>query len=159
MLPKAAEPCNLGEPFVSQVVAGTFLDKMVLIDRATQLLQVRHTQDGRVHGDVGAVVVSERGHMYEGVCVDTPSWGLCAERSALAAMITAGEYRFQQVVAVWRNETTGEIHVLPPCGVCREFMRQIDSGNLSAEVILGADQSRPLRDLLPEHAWPPPLHR
>lgn len=110
-----------------------------------------------MHGDVGAVVVSAQGHVFDGVCVDTPSWGLCAERSALAAMITAGEYRFQQVVAVWRNAGTGEIHVLPPCGVCREFMRQIDGGNLDAEVILGADRSLLLADLIPEHAWPAPL--
>jgi len=133
------------------------LDKAILIDRATRLIQQRHTKDGRVHGDVGAVVVSAGGHVFDGVCVDTPSWGLCAERSALAAMITAGEYRFQQVVAVWRNGSTGEIHVLPPCGVCREFMRQIDGGNLVAEVILGANRSRPLAELLPEHAWPEPM--
>jgi len=135
------------------------LGKTVLIDRATNLINVRRTHDGRVHGDVGAVVLSANGNVYDGVCVDTPSWGLCAERSALAAMITAGEYRFHQIVAVWRNEGTGEIHVLPPCGVCREFMRQIDGDNLTAEVILGQDRSLPLGDLLPEHAWPPPLPR
>ena len=133
------------------------MEKTELIDMATRLVRVHRTSDGRVHGDVAAVVVSATGAVFQGVCVDTASWGLCAERSALAAMITAGEYRFQQVVAVWRDHGTEAVHVLPPCGVCREFMRQIDQGNLGAEVILGADRSRTLADLIPEHDWPAPL--
>lgn len=145
------------EPEVFGRCGGSFLEKTELIDMATRLVRVHRTGDGRVHGDVAAVVVSAAGAVFQGVCVDTASWGLCAERSALAAMITAGEYRFQQVVAVWRDHGTGAVHVLPPCGVCREFMRQIDQGNLGAEVILGADRSRTLADLLPEYDWPAPL--
>jgi cytidine deaminase len=72
-------------------------------------------------------------------------------------MITSGEYRIRKVVAVWQNDQTGELHVIPPCGVCREFMRQIDGGNLDAEIVLGLAASRPLRELIPEHAWPEPL--
>lgn len=135
------------------------MDNASLIDRAARLINAHRSADGRLHGDVGAVVVSAGGRLFDGVCVDTTSWGLCAERSAIAAMITAGEYRLQKVVAVWRNEATGEIHVLPPCGVCREFMRQIDGGNLDAEVVLGTHHSRTLAELLPEHAWPPALPR
>ncbi|KQN76437.1 hypothetical protein ASE94_19015 [Devosia sp. Leaf64] len=127
-----------------------------VISRAVALLKP-HWVDGRVHGDVASIVVAEDGGVFAGVCVDTTSWGLCAERSALAAMITAGQYRFTKVVAVWRNKDTGQIHVLPPCGVCREFMRQIASDNLDAEVVLGRDRSMTLRELLPEHEWPAPL--
>lgn len=133
------------------------MDSKELIDRAAQLIRRHHTDDGRLHGDVGAVVLSANGKVFEGVCVDTASWGLCAERSAIAAMITSGEYRLRKVVAVWRNDQTGELHVLPPCGICREFMRQIDGGNLDAEIVLGLAVSRPLRELLPEHSWPAPL--
>ncbi|MFK4811651.1 cytidine deaminase family protein [Devosia sp. ZW T5_3] len=128
-----------------------------LIEQAAQLLRPHQTTAGRLFGDVGAVVVSGTGKVYAGVCVDTPSWGLCAERSALAAMITQSEYRIKQVVAVWRNEQTGQLHVLPPCGVCREFMRQIDDANLDAEIILDRDQTQTLRELLPAHEWPKPL--
>ena len=65
----------------------------VLIESAAALLKPHTTSAGRLFGDVGAVLVSGSGKVFEGVCVDTPSWGLCAERSAIAAMITAGEYR------------------------------------------------------------------
>ena len=129
-----------------------------LIARAAALIHPRQTPDGRLHGDVGAIVVSEDGKVYEGVCVDTPSWGICAERSALAAMITQGQYRARTVVAVWRNAETQALHVLPPCGICREFLRQIDAGNLDTEIILGRELSEPLRNLLPHHAWPAPLN-
>lgn len=115
------------------------------------------TKDGRVHGDVGAAVLGQDGKVYTGVCVDTPSWGLCAERSAFAAMITNGEYRFDKVVAVWRDEKTDKLHILPPCGVCREFMRQIDQENLESEVILGRNDIKKLKELIPYHMWPKPL--
>lgn len=132
------------------------MDHSALIARASALLRP-HEAGGRLFGDVGAVVVSESGRVYDGVCVDTASWGLCAERSAMAAMITAGEYRIRTVVAVWRDPSTQALHVLPPCGVCREFMRQVDAANLAAEVVLGRDSSQTLATLLPHHAWPPPL--
>ena len=133
------------------------MDRSDLIDQASHLLRPYTTGSGRLIGDVGAVVVSESGRVYGGVCVDTASWGLCAERSALAAMVSAGEYRLRTVVAVWRDPRTSALHVLPPCGVCRDFMRQLDDANLSAEVILGRHSSKSLAELLPEHAWPAPL--
>ncbi|MBJ3786222.1 cytidine deaminase family protein [Devosia sediminis] len=128
-----------------------------LIEQASALLKPHTTGAGRLIGDVAAVVVSEGGTVYGGVCVDTASWGLCAERSALAAMVSAGEYRFRSVVAVWRHPETEALHVLPPCGVCRDFMRQLDDANLSALVILGRNSGKTLAELLPEHAWPAPL--
>ncbi|MBI2065030.1 MAG: cytidine deaminase [Candidatus Yanofskybacteria bacterium] len=115
------------------------------------------TKDGRLHGDVGAAVLGKNGKVYVGTCVDTPSWGLCAERSAFAAMITDGEYKFDKVVAVWKDDKTGKLYVLPPCGVCREFMRQIDQGNLESEVILGKTDVKKLMELIPYYEWPAPL--
>ena len=115
------------------------------------------TKDGRLHGDVGAAVLGKNGKVYVGTCVDTPSWGLCAERSAFAAMITDGEYKFDKVVAVWKDDKTGKLHVLPPCGVCREFMRQIDQENLESKVILGKTDVKKLKELIPNYEWPAPL--
>lgn len=124
-----------------------------LIALATSVIRPYWVKD-RQFGDVGAAVLDMRGRSYAGVCVDTPGWGLCAERSAMAAMITAGEYRIAKVVAVWRDTRTQEPAVLPPCGICREFMRAIDEGNLNACVLLGRGKSASLRELLPRHEWP-----
>ena len=86
--------------------------------------------------EVAAAVLSTTGDVFTGVAVDTPGCGLCAERSALAAMITAGQYRFAKIVAVWRDDSSGKLHVLPPCGICREFMRAIDDSGGAAWVRL-----------------------
>ncbi len=72
-------------------------------------------------------------------------------------MITEGEYKFDKIVAVWKDDKTGKLHVLPPCGVCREFMRQIDQGNLESEVILGKTSTKKLKELIPNYEWPAPL--
>nr|MDQ6936450.1 hypothetical protein [Actinomycetota bacterium] len=90
-------------------------------------------------------------------CIDTASGtGFCAEHAAIAAMVTAGEHRIVKIVAVWRD-ADGALYVLPPCGRCREFIRQVHEANLDTEVVLGRAATAPLRELLPHSAWPPPL--
>jgi cytidine deaminase len=72
-------------------------------------------------------------------------------------MVTAREYRIAKIVAVWRGENDGSLYVLPPCGRCREFIRQVDPANLTTEVVLGRRGTTPLSTLLPETTWPAPL--
>lgn len=129
-----------------------------LISRAASVLHPRATPDGRLFGDVAATLLTDKGNTYSGVCIDTGSGtGFCAEHAAIAAMVTAGEYRITKIVAVWRDERDDNLFVLPPCGRCREFIRQIDEANLETDVVLGKDTTRKLRELLPYHAWPEPL--
>ena len=128
-----------------------------LIREAEKVLKPYKSEDGRLHADVGAAILDTDGSLYTGVCVDTPSWGLCAERSAIAAMVTSGNYRIDKVVAVWRNDQTEKLHVLPPCGHCREFMRSLNQDNLDTDIILGKDDVKKLKDLIPYSEWPEPL--
>lgn len=129
-----------------------------LIDLAARFLNPYTTPDGRLFGDVASTLVTATGQLHSGVCIDTGSGtGFCAEHAAIAAMVTAGEYQISRIVAVWRDERDGKLYVLPPCGRCREFMRQMDPANLDTDVILGMHKSAPLRDLLPAHEWPEPL--
>lgn len=128
------------------------MERDEVVARAIAVVRPR-TVDGRLFGDVGAALVTDIGNAYVGVCIDTGSGtGFCAEASAIAAMITAGESRIATIVAVWRD-AEGETVVLPPCGRCREFIRQVDPANLDADVILQKGAAR-LRDLLPHHEWP-----
>lgn len=127
-----------------------------LIKIAESVLKPR-TVGGRLLGDVASTLITKQGNRYSGVCIDTGSGtGFCAEHSAIAAMVTAGEYKIQKIVAVWKDGN-GSIYVLPPCGRCREFMRQIDNDNVEASVILGRDKVMKLRELLPCTDWPEPL--
>jgi cytidine deaminase len=128
-----------------------------LIRRAAATIKPRRGPYERHFGGVGCCLLSTSGNFYVGVDIDTGSGtGFCAEHSAIAAMVTAGEYQVAKIVAVWRDEQ-GRLHVLPPCGRCREFIRQIDEANLDTEVILGDERRQRLRELLPEHEWPQPL--
>jgi cytidine deaminase len=103
-------------------------------------------------GDVGCALLTDQGHLYLGVCIDTgSSMGFCAEPNAIGTMVTAGEYRIKKIVAVWKDDKG--IYVLAPCGRCREFMYQIDKANLETEVILDRDKTAKLAELLPYHDW------
>jgi cytidine deaminase len=131
------------------------MDDAALIQEALALVHRRKVGSTEM-GQVAAALITDRGNVYRGVCIDTSSsMGFCAEHSAIAAMVTAGESVIERVVAVWKDEE-GRGHIVPPRGRCREFMFQIDEQNLDARVVLGTERVEPLRDLLPyaDVDWP-----
>lgn len=104
-------------------------------------------------GNVGAALITDKGNVYSGVCIDVgSSMGFCAEHNAIGSMITAGEYKIKKIVAVWKDDKNNT-YILSPCGRCREFMRQIDNDNLETDVILEKDKTAKLKDLLPFYDW------
>jgi hypothetical protein len=69
----------------------TFHDTLIAADEA---VLNPHTVDGRMLGDVASALVTEAGALFSGVCIGTGSGtGFCAEHAAIAAMVTAGEYK------------------------------------------------------------------
>jgi cytidine deaminase len=124
-----------------------------LIARAESVVNHRRAGDAE-YGQVGSALRTISGVVHVGVCIDTPSsLGFCAEHAAIAAMITAGESQIETIVAVWKDEH-GATTILPPCGRCREFIRQIDPHNLETDVLIKRDKTVKLKDLLPYHEWP-----
>ena len=122
-----------------------------LIAKAAAVLNPRKVGDFWM-GEVGCALLTDQGHVFLGVCIDTgSSMGFCAEHNAIGSMVTAGEYRIQKIVAVWRDEKG--TYILSPCGRCREFMRQIHPDNLETEVILDRDKTAKLAELLPYYDW------
>jgi cytidine deaminase len=94
---------------------------------------------------VAAALVTASGELHTGVCIDAQCGvGFCAEHSAVAEMLKARESQIVMIVAV--NED-GEL--LSPCGRCRELLWQLDERNLETLVILSADESAKLSELLP----------
>ncbi len=123
-----------------------------LIEKAKSVVNSRRIGDNEV-GQVGAALITDKGNIFLGVCMDISSGiGFCAEHSAIAAMVTAGESRIAKIVAVWKD-VQGQTYILAPCGRCREFMRQIDNGNLQTEVIMDTGMVLRLAELLPYHDW------
>ncbi len=116
-----------------------------LYEKAKLVLNPRRLSESAEAGGVGAAILSEGGTVYTGVCIDTgSSMGFCAEHTAAAAMVTAGESRVLRMVAVgWDG------HIMPPCGRCREFIRQLHPNNLEAGVLIEQELAVTLRELLP----------
>ena len=127
-----------------------------LIASASAVLNPRSVGD-RLFGNVASTLVTTAGQRYSGVCIDTGSGtGFCAEHAAIAAMVTAGEYQIAKIVAVWRD-ADGAQYVLPPCGRCREFIRQVDPANIDTQIVTSRVSTVSLRELLPLNDWPAPL--
>ena len=94
-------------------------------------------QNGRVispfvdAGGVAAAILTKEGNIYVGVCIDTCcSLGMCAERNAIANMITNGESKIDKVVAVMGDGRVGS-----PCGACRELMMQLSPESSKIEIL------------------------
>lgn len=118
-----------------------------LILHAKEVLGSRQIAKNAWVGSVAAALLSEKGNIYVGVCIDVcAGMGFCAEHSAIAAMITAGESKIKKIVAVGKNG------IYPPCGRCREFINQIDDDNINTEVMVSSDKVIKLKDLLP-YMW------
>ncbi|MCI9350436.1 MAG: cytidine deaminase [Turicibacter sp.] len=116
-----------------------------LIRKATEVLNPRHLSAAAEAGSVAAAILTESGHIYTGVCIETKcSMGFCAEHAAAAAMITAGESHIVKMVAINKRG-----NILPPCGRCREFISQLDDQNIHAKILINRTKAVPLKDLLP----------
>jgi cytidine deaminase len=98
---------------------------------------------------VGAAIQAKSGALFTGSNVENASYGatICAERSALAAAVTAGE---RELIAI--AIASGAKSPTPPCGICRQCLAELAptlpirsyTGNAYAEY--------DLRSLLP-HAF------
>lgn len=99
-------------------------------------------------GGVAAALVTKAGNIYVGVCIDTAcTLGMCAERNAIANMITNGECKIDKIVAVMEDGSIG-----PPCGACREYMMQLspESGEIEILVDYVSRKTVRLRQLIPD---------
>ena len=114
----------------------------------------RKVQNGRTispfieAGGVAAAILTKAGNIYTGVCIDTAcSLGMCAERNAIANMITNGENQIEKVVAVMPDGRVGS-----PCGACRELMMQLDPGSGEIEILLDLETEKTvkLKELVPD---------
>ena len=124
----------------------------ILYNAARSVVNPKKISEQICSGGVGAAVITKKGSIYTGVCIDTDcSLGMCAERNAISTMITNGEFEIEMVAAVDKRG-----NVLPPCGACREFMMQLskDSGNIEILTDFEARKTIRLKELLKNRFTP-----
>ncbi len=120
----------------------------MLITRALEVLNPRTVSPFIEAGGVAAAILTKKGNVYVGVCIDTASTlGMCAERNAIANMLTNGESQIDKLVCVMRNEEVGS-----PCGACREYLMQLDKDSKNITILRNKDtyETIKLEELIPD---------
>ena len=83
-------------------------------------------------GQVSAAILTKKGNIYTGICLDTASTlGICAERNAIFNMLTNGESQIAKIVCVMSNGNVGT-----PCGACRELIMQLDKDSKNIQILI-----------------------
>jgi cytidine deaminase len=111
------------------------------------------------HFPVGAAVRSTTGRMYVGCNVENAAYpqGLCAEASAIAAMVSAGERELAVVLTVCEGDILSTC-----CGGCRQKIREFATPAtvIHAAGPEGVRKSYSIDELLPDSFGPENLiHR
>ncbi|WP_106418453.1 cytidine deaminase [Salinicola tamaricis] len=85
---------------------------------------------------VGAVLVGASGQTYVGCNVESANYkGLCAEASAIAALVSNGEQRIREIYVIGPGE-----HLCTPCGDCRQRIREFATPETTIVVLDGDGQ-------------------
>ena len=96
---------------------------------------------------VGAALRSGDGQIFAGANVENASFGvgICAERSALCAAVTAGARSFDELVLV-----SDAVEPAAPCGACRQALSEFTpSLRIVSHGLNGETEEWSLADLLP----------
>ncbi|MCI8361156.1 MAG: cytidine deaminase [Clostridiales bacterium] len=96
------------------------------------------------HFQVGAALLSRDGRIFTGVNLENASYpaGLCAERAALAAAVTAGIREFSALAVCAGGQVT-------PCGLCRQALSEFGDMDVICAVPSGEPRLFRLSELLP----------
>jgi cytidine deaminase len=101
---------------------------------------------------VGAVILTNDGHTFGGANVENASFGvgICAERAAAAAAVSAGYREFAEIAVAGPEGVD-----ISPCGACRQFLNEFNPAmRVHCSTRDGLTHSTALDALLP-HAFGP----
>jgi cytidine deaminase len=102
---------------------------------------------------VGAAIRTKSGAIFVGGNVENAAYpeGWCAETSAIAAMVQAGEYQIEEIFVIGGGD-----ELCTPCGGCRQRIREFSTDQTKISVC-GPDGVRKvyrIADLLPDSFGP-----
>lgn len=109
---------------------------------------------------VGAALLCEDGTVYPGCNIENAahSPGCCAERTAFFRAVSEGKRRFLAIAVAGGKEGEKPTEFCPPCGVCRQVMREFCGPDFEIILTNGNELRRvPLSQLLPMSFGPETL--
>ena len=101
------------------------------------------------HFKVGACIALKDGTFVQGCNIENAAYGstMCAERNAIANMITNGENAILKLVCI---DSRGV--VASPCGACREYLMQLSKNSKDIEILMNEKTKKivKLEELIPD---------
>lgn len=87
---------------------------------------------------VGAALLTADGTVFSGCNVENASYGatLCAERTAVAQAVAAGQRDFA-MLAVAGSTAEQAVAAFPPCGICRQVLAEFCAPDFPILVVTG----------------------
>lgn len=110
----------------------------------TELELIALAKEARTHAyipysgyAVGAALLTKDGKVYQGCNIENASFGPtnCAERTAFFQAVYQGEREFEAIAVVGGKAGEEIADFFPPCGVCRQVMREFCDDDF--KVIMG----------------------
>ena len=122
-------------------------DFKILYKMAKELTGKKELNKSIQYAHVGCALMTDKGNIYTGICIVADCGiGFCAEHAAIAEMLKNNESKIIKIV------TTDKNGAIPPCGRCREFIKQLSLDNLQTQVMISENEIYTLEKLLP-HIW------
>lgn len=127
------------------------MDYETLIQKALEMLDFSYVPYSHFH--VGAALLSKSGKVYGGCNIENSSYSPtnCAERTAFFKAVSEGVKDFDAIAVVGGHDGIVK-DFCPPCGVCRQVMREFCSKDF--KIILAKTTKEykvyMLEELLPE---------
>ena len=103
---------------------------------------------------VGAALLCKDGTVYQGCNIENASYTptICAERTAFSKAVSEGQREFS-AIAICGGKDGVISGLFPPCGVCRQVMREFCDPDFQVYMIssqAGDFETRTLAQLLPD---------
>ena len=130
------------------------MDEHTLVEAAKRAMQYSYSPYS--HCKVGAALLTSDGHIITGCNIENAAYGPtnCAERTAIFKAVSEG-YRNFVAIAV-AGGVDGVIQgIFPPCGVCRQVMREFCTNDFRILLVTSDGyEERTLEELLPDSFSP-----
>lgn len=130
----------------------------MLVEKALDMLNFSYVPYSHFH--VGAALLTTDDELYTGCNIENASYGAtnCAERTAIFKAVSEGKKHFKALAIV--GGADGKVtDYCPPCGICRQVIREFCSGDFPIILAKSADEYRvfTLEELLPQSFGPEDL--
>ena len=103
---------------------------------------------------VGAALLCADGSVYTGCNIENSAFSptVCAERTAIFKAVSDGKKDFVKIAVVGGEAKKEPENYCPPCGVCRQVMKEFCSADFEIIIAKNSDEYKlkTLSELLPE---------